>query len=46
MLQAMTGQTSPSIKKDTVRRLSREEDNLKVVICTSVLSMGVDMTGI
>ena len=30
---------------ETVKRLVDEADDIKVIICTSVLSMGVDMKG-
>jgi predicted transcriptional regulator len=45
MIQYMTGSTGPALKKDIVNKLLREEDDLKVIICTPILSMGVDMTG-
>ena len=45
MIQCMTGSTGPALKKDIVNKLLREEDDLKVIICTPILSMGVDMTG-
>jgi hypothetical protein len=45
MIQYMTGSTGPALKKDIVNKLAREEDDLKVIICTPILSMGVDMTG-
>ena len=39
----MTGKTDSALKKLIVSRLLIDDDSLRIVICTSVLSMGIDM---
>ena len=42
----MTGKTDSALKKLIVSRLLIDDDSLRIVICTSVLSMGIDMAGL
>ena len=41
----MTGDSSTKVKTGIVKRLVNKKDELIVVICTTVLSMGIDMAG-
>ena len=41
----MNGRTDPDLKKEIVQRLLNADDDLKIVVCTAVLSMGIDMAG-
>ena len=39
----MVAQITRGLKKEIVQRLLNADDDLKIVVCTAVLSMGIDM---
>ena len=39
----MVAQITRGLKKEIVQRLLNADDDLKIVVCTAVLSMGIDI---